>query len=145
MSIEDAFPSLREAGYRVTSPASSVYNCIAWAAQEDGRWWWPDPRGFYYWPQGLPRTDALESFVEAFRLLGFVSCGEAAEVEAAYERVALYGREGRVKHAARQLPDGRWTSKLGQNVDVEHSLEALAGGVYGNVMGILRRRSQASD
>jgi len=144
MSIENAFPSLREAGYRVTSPASSVYNCIAWAAEEDGRWWWPDPRGFYYWPQDVPRTDALESFIHAFGVLGFVSCGEAAEVEAEHEKVALYGKEGRVKHAARQLPDGRWTSKLGQNIDIEHSLEALTGRIHGSVIAILRRRRQAS-
>jgi hypothetical protein len=43
-------------------------------------------------------------------------------------------------HAARQLPDGQWTSKLGKYVDIEHSApEDVAGGVYGEVMQFMKR------
>jgi hypothetical protein len=45
-----------------------------------------------------------------------------------------------VKHAARQLPTGRWTSKLGKAVDIEHDTpEGVTGPVYGAVVKFLRR------
>lgn len=34
-------------------------------------------------------------------------------------------------HAARQLPNGRWTSKCGQAEDIEHDLRDLEGRLYG--------------
>jgi hypothetical protein len=60
-------------------------------------------------------------------------------VEPGYEKVALYALAGLPKHAARQLPGGRWTSKLGPLEDVEHALEGLIGTWYGNVVQILKR------
>jgi hypothetical protein len=43
-------------------------------------------------------------------------------------------------HAARQLDNGKWTSKLGQLEDIEHeSLEALSGAVYGSVVQVLKK------
>jgi hypothetical protein len=41
--------------------------------------------------------------------------------ECGYEKIAIYVRSGEVKHVARQLPDGRWTSKLGPGYLIEHS------------------------
>ena len=41
--IDAIFPGLRNSAYRVTSPAARDYNCIAWAAGDATRWWWPDP------------------------------------------------------------------------------------------------------
>ena len=31
--------------YSITSPTEISYNCIAWAANEDTRWWWPAQGG----------------------------------------------------------------------------------------------------
>jgi len=42
-------------------------------------------------------------------------------------------------HAARQLENGRWTSKLGELEDIEHDLHHLASGAYGAVVQILKR------
>ena len=45
-------------------------------------------------------------------------------------------------HAARQLADGRWSSKLGRREDIEHVLDALAGvdgDEYGQVVQVLKR------
>ncbi|MCI0637958.1 MAG: hypothetical protein L0Y72_23715 [Gemmataceae bacterium] len=36
-------------------------------------------------------------------------------------------------HAARQLPTGRWSSKLGPSEDIEHDLHALEGEIYGTI------------
>ena len=60
-------------------------------------------------------------------------------LEAGYEKVALYALAGVPKHAARQLPGGGWTSKLGELDDIEHTLEGLVGSWYGNVVQILKR------
>jgi hypothetical protein len=140
--LETLFPGLRGTEYRVTSPKERKYNCIGWAAGDTGRWWWPDPppddEG-YHWPAGAPHEETLAAFIAAFAVLGYVPCeGDAAE--AGWERVALYASaDGVPTHAARQLPDGRWTSKLGRREDVEHGLRDLEGSAYGTVVQIVKR------
>jgi hypothetical protein len=42
-------------------------------------------------------------------------------------------------HAARQLPTGHWTSKLGESEDIEHRLHDLEGLIYGQVVLVLAR------
>jgi hypothetical protein len=85
------------------------------------------------------RAATVEAFEEAFASLGYTPC-EAEDLEAAYEKVALYATaEGGPTHMARQLPGGGWTSKLGEQVDIEHELHALAGDLYGAVVRLLRR------
>jgi hypothetical protein len=138
MTIEDYFPNLKPTGYAVTSPTSPVYNCIAWAAGVTDDWWWPDPLGISFWPGTAPRDQTLAAFIEVFRGLGYEPCGDDG-LEPAYEKVALYALAGLPKHAARQLPNGRWTSKLGELEDVEHALDALVGAWYGSVVQILKR------
>jgi len=58
-----------------------------------------------------------------------------------FEKVALFAESGLLyTHAARQLASGRWTSKLGGAEDVEHDRpNDVAGGVYGEVVQIMRR------
>jgi hypothetical protein len=56
------------------------------------------------------------------------------------EKVALYAdANGCPTHVARQLPNGRWTSKLGELEDIEHDLPALEGDLYGSVTLVLKR------
>ncbi len=57
-----------------------------------------------------------------------------------YEKLAIYAMADQPKHAARQLPGGMWTSKLGQGIDIEHMLEGLESELYGKVVKIMRRR-----
>jgi hypothetical protein len=136
IEIEIAFPRLQSRGYRITSPQSPLYNCIAWAAGETHRWWWPEPRR--YWPDGIPRDDSLSSFLAAFGTLNFSQC-QTPDLEPGVEKVALYGRDGRCMHAARQLSSGLWSSKLGMAWDISHALDDLAGNKYGQVLAILGR------
>ena len=71
--------------------------------------------------------------------LEFEECANS-QLEAGFEKVALYATDrGTVTHAARQLKNGLWTSKLGPNHDVEHTIEALEGGLYGRAIKFLRR------
>jgi len=95
--------------------------------------------GSDYWPDGVPRSVSLDAFIHAYETLGYQHC-EGAEHEPGFEKIALYvKREGKPTHAARQMPDGRWTSKLGRAEDITHRLNALVGDMYGNVAQIMRR------
>ena len=47
--------------------------------------------------------------------------------------------QGTPLHAARQLPNGRWTSKLGELEDIEHVLHDLEGAAYGSVVLVMKR------
>ena len=135
--LETVFPGLSCDEYEETSDWSARYNCIAWAAGSDGEWWWPAPG--YYWPRGVAREASLVATVAAFKTLGYVECS-SGEVELGFEKIALYAVDDRLSHAARQLPDGKWTSKLGKRIDITHnSLECLHGKSYGHVGCFMKR------
>src|SRR5262245_4177652 len=132
--IEVTFPRLHGADYQVTSPPDDVYNCIAWAAGHIDAWWWPVGSGDIYWPEAAPREATIEAFRVAFITLGYTECA-SENLETGYEKVALFAHaQGRPTHAARQLPNGRWTSELGRREDIEHALHDLGGDLYGTVV-----------
>jgi len=138
--IEAIFPNLQNSSYQVTSPENQDYNCIAWTAGDTRRWWWPDPDEWdAYWPSQLARSETLPAFVELFASLGYVPCAEP-EYEVGFEKIAIFATaEGIPTHAAKQLPNGRWSSKLGKLEDIEHSLLDLGGSIYGSVASIMKR------
>ncbi len=62
-------------------------------------------------------------------------------MESGREKVAIYvGPSGTPTRASRQLKNGWWASKLGQNIDIEHTFEALDGPEYGQVACVLARQ-----
>jgi hypothetical protein len=138
-AIQPKFPQLTAANSRPTSPYDEGYNCIAWAAENTDYWWWPDAMGQHYWPPDVPREETIEAFVRAYGLQGYVRRSDAA-LEAGTQKIAIYtDANGKPTHAARQLSDGWWTSKLGQQIDIEHEFAALDGPGYGTVAVILAR------
>jgi hypothetical protein len=139
--LESLFPKLKDVGYERTSPESAEYNCVAWAVRKQDQWWESAPG--YYWPVAVSvYSQSIESVVIALKSLDFSVC-ENVEVEVGYEKVAIYGQDGEYTHVARQLPSGKWTSKIGGLEDIEHgSLEALVGIEYGIVAKILKRKYQ---
>jgi hypothetical protein len=140
--LEDLFPGLKDSGYQVTSLPATAYNCVAWAAGDTSAWWWPDSdpdNDAAFWPAGLPRAETVSAFIAAFATLGYRPC-DNSDREPSFEKVALFARPDSVSaHAARQLPDGAWTSKLGALEDVSHPLGALDGDAYGTVVQVLKR------
>jgi hypothetical protein len=143
--FEVLFPALQPLSYQVTSPTDTAYNCIAWAAGDTQTWWWPDPDGLAYWPAGASRTETVAAFVTALGSLGYSPCA-GGQLEPGFEKVALFAdAQGRPRHAARQLPDGRWTSKMGELEDIAHGLHDLAGSVYGAVIQVLKRPAAAAQ
>jgi hypothetical protein len=128
------FPRLGVADFTETSPDAEDYNCIAWAAGVQGEWWEPSIDGV--WPIDVPRNPTVDNLSAK---LGYSEC-DSADLEEGFEKVAIYGSPSEYEHAARQLPDGRWTSKLGADVDISHvNLDCLEGGLYGDVQRILKR------
>jgi hypothetical protein len=88
---------------------------------------------------GLARAETLAAFREAFVSLGYVEC-RGDDLETGFEKIALFAKyQGIPLHAARQLPSGRWTSKLGEAEDIDHALRDLEGEVYGSVVLIMKR------
>lgn len=142
--IEALLPGLRGTGYSLTSPADDRYNCIAWAAGATDRWWWPGDPALTYWPEGVPRAETLEAFRAAFTAIGFLVC-DNSRVEPGFEKIAIFADvSGAPTHAARQLPSGRWSSKLGRLEDIQHALDDVAGEAYGAVVQLMKRPAPTS-
>ena len=115
---EFRFPNLDPTVYEVTSPETPEYNCMVWAAGDSTRWWWPLSGA--HWPSGAPRMETVDSFRIAFETMGYEVC-PGQEYEQGFEKVAIYAHtDGVPTHVARQLENGRWTSKLGDWEDIEH-------------------------
>lgn len=139
--IKPNYPNLLVYGYKVTSQDTIDYNCAAWAAEDDENWWWPDAQNEEYWPDGIPREETLDAFQQAYQTLGYEICqGDA--LEEGFQKIAIYTSSNKIPtHIARQLPNGKWTSKLGQYEDIEHNnLQGLTGNPgYGEVACIMKR------
>ena len=138
--LTNSFPDLSRDGYTEESPGTIQYNCFAWAASDDTQRWDPDPLfQNAHWPDGVPREQTFDAFVQAFEQLGYEEC-DTEILEPGVEKVAIYERFGVPQHMARQLDNGSWTSKLGDDVDINHALRGLEGAIYGTVTKILRRK-----
>lgn len=130
------FPRLSPTNHRVTSPVTRVYNCVAWAVGEDHRWWEPGK----FWPcpvasGGFTVSDVLDALGTA----GYLAC-PGGDLEAGFEKVAVYAGFDDPTHVSRQLADGSWTSKLGPDEDIEHdTADDVAGGLYGDIVQFMRR------
>jgi hypothetical protein len=137
--LEQDWPNLAKTSYKITSRHTSDYNCIAWAASEDDRWWSPIPQDDYYWPEGVPQEVTLKAFILAYQSLGFTCC-EDDTVAVGYEKIAIYSSaDGTPRHVARQLASGAWTSKLGSLEDIQHELAGVEGEMYGTVQQLMQR------
>jgi hypothetical protein len=94
-----------------------------------------------FWPAAAPLEETVPAFVTAFVTLGFQPCAEVTP-DADFEFIAIFAQpDGTPTHAARRLANGNWTSKLGNQVDIEHPLDAICGHLYGQVVQYLLRPS----
>jgi len=119
-----------------TSDATAEYNCLAHAVFDAHHWIWPSEDGC--WPVGLPREETLEGVCAFLALLGYNEDTDTSR-EAGYSKIAIFVNDGLPVHFARQQPNGKWSSKTGSGIDLEHSsLSVVEGGEYGYVAKILR-------
>lgn len=142
------FPALaHDPLFKVTSPETWEYNCIAWAHNRV-RWEWAEidyPDDPPYWPEGVLRENTLEAYIANFEASGYTLC-HSQNLEDSVLKIAIFATpDGIVTHASRQLPDGAWTSKIGAMSDIRHSLLSLEGEIYGRVCAIMQRPSATSS
>jgi hypothetical protein len=134
VSVADLYarvPRLETSRHRITSPPTDRYNCVAWVYRDFERWWEPG----FYWPEYAPMPvgdEDLDAYVRLFAHAGFREC-ETPDFETGYLKIAIYARDGRFHHVAKQLPSDAWSSKVGKSVDLRHEqLDALYDCAYWN-------------
>ena len=145
VDLDLMLPGLRSTPYSVTSDATPAYNCVSWAVGETHRWWEPSDSTSKYWPAGVPRDDSVEALQDALATVGFTPCDDG-QLEPDFVKLAIFADDEGYTHVARQLPSGRWTSKLGRDRDIEHELHALTSHRslspsyrYGEIVGFMQR------
>jgi hypothetical protein len=135
------FPKLASTQFEITSPRTKLYNCIAWAAGETNRKWWPDKMNVDFWPKGVAREATLAAFITAYNTLGYEPC-DNGDFEIGFEKIAIFLKPaGTPAHAARQLGNGKWTSKLGNEEDIEHELNGVECQQYGQAKKFMKRKT----
>ncbi len=133
--------------FDVTSECDSIYNCFAWAAGDDKKWWCPSEDG--YWPDGVPRESTVGAFVQVYGKLGYKLCVDGSLVPE-LEKIAIFGvgpaGEEEPTHAALQLENGEWTSKMGTLEDISHkTVDAVRGPLYGKIVCFMSRPRSTSQ
>lgn len=140
IEIEYHFPQLSTTGYKITSPKTPKYNCIAWAGNDSDRFWWPTDEYGYYWPDTIEKRETVEVFIEAYKTIGFNVC-DNSDYEGGWEKIAIYADHNNLpKHAARMIDERTWTSKLGRNYDISHTINGLDGNTYGSPKIFMKRK-----
>jgi hypothetical protein len=145
---EDKFPTLAIAGYEVTSTETWRYNCIAHAADDHDHWW--ESPVFYkprcYWPPSAMRGYTIDALVSAFQAIGYTLCADG-ELEDGFDKVVLYSNDrGEWTHAAKQVADGSWSSKLGPWEDIRHAtVEAIECPDYGKASKYMKRPKKRAN
>jgi hypothetical protein len=124
----------------ITSPQTPIYNCIAFSVHMEFTYIWPDEDEIYAWPPFLKREPSVPVFLDFYKACGYAPCGNF-NFEDAYEKIAIFGADGEVAHAARQIVrDRKWASKMGDLADIRHvDLNAIAGGEYGSPVACVAR------
>lgn len=141
---EGFFPHLTNGNFKITSPIDSNYNCFAWAIEEKSIKYAPFPFDLYSWPNHINREDKLDSFFKFYSDYGYKLCKNGRK-EKGFQKIALYTKEidGELTatHVARQLPNGKWTSKIAGYEDIEHrTVHNLAGCHLGETIYYLKRK-----
>jgi hypothetical protein len=137
------YPNLHSGNHRDTEPPDPKYNCIAWAAGRTDKWWDPaEPEegdDNLYWPENVPRDHKVTSLIMALESVGFIICADGC-LEDGIEKIAAYADGPEYTHAARQLENGKWTSKMGPDERIEHDTpEDVVGPAYGQVTAFMKR------
>jgi hypothetical protein len=146
------FTNLDARNHKVTSPATPavrhperpyhIYNCMAMAVGDYTRVWWPGGMG--YWPR-QPSEDTVDEVVDVLRAdFGYEICNDG-KFEKDFRKVAIFADANNLpQHIAFQPNQTgsvrrRWKSKMGNNVNIEHELLAVACKLYGSPVKFLRR------
>ncbi len=121
--------------YEFLGPGTKKYNCIAWSLGITSRWVWPG--------------DRVEDFDKLYEQYGYRRLTKLDyRLQDGVEKVVLYGRKKDKRvlctHAARQMPDGNWTNKLGSLPLIKvPSPDHMDGPGYGSPVAVYVRKKPA--
>jgi hypothetical protein len=138
-----AFPGLTDDNHTKTSPEDKSYNCMGHATNTP-LWWNPvddSPSGEFYWPPNAPRENSIRAYRKALECVRYKIC-ENENFESGFEKIAIFAKDNMPTHMARQLDEKFWTSKLGRGVDISHTLRALYGLNFGEVVLFMKKAKQ---
>jgi hypothetical protein len=134
------FPNLQKTSHEVTSDADASYNCVSYAYGITNRKLWPGFTPDYFWPRNFPQTETVETLKKLFETVGYSDAENGTFIEG-FEKVAIYAdSKGKPTHAARQIGHGKWSSKLGNWFDIEHTENGVSGGDYGKIVAFMVRK-----
>jgi hypothetical protein len=137
LSLEQ-FPNSFIEPFTITSHETPQYNCVAWALNDTENWWEADED--YRWLDTIDFDNTLATMQRFFQYFGFEPI-DTPNFKNGIEKIALFSDDGMdCTHVAKQLSTHIWTSKLGVSHDITHTLSALEGGIYGNVVMILQKK-----
>jgi hypothetical protein len=127
--IKRFWPNLAQSGFEFKSVETTSYNCVTWVNKIQ-----TDRVDYSHDEEGNPQIDeyfySAEPYIKYFKEHGFEIC-DNSDLEDGFEKIAIYKKNNDFKHVARQLPNGKWTSKMGDFEDIEHTtLEAVEGYLY---------------
>jgi len=102
----------------------------------------PPVEPWHFWPLGAPLDFSAAGFVEAYKLLGFQLCDNGIP-ETGFEKIAVYAvANGEFGHASKLMPNGLWSSKLGDWEDISHTTPDLVENQhYGTVRHFMKRHT----
>jgi hypothetical protein len=125
--LEALFPQLKQGTYIHTSNATARYNCVAFANDNDRKWWEPDLYGGqFHWPKGI--GDDVDGWAKIFIDQGYEVTEDPSHLHG-HEKIAIYVDvdDNSPSHVAKSNGQA-WKSKLGKFQDIEHpSLDILEG------------------
>jgi hypothetical protein len=140
--VRSSFPRLQLRYVEVLGPSTRQYNCIAYSL------------GVNHWvnPMTGDEKNPLEPMDKLYAQEGYVREADMnCAVEPGKEKLVVYAAINpdatirSVTHAARQEPDGTWTSKLGSLALIRHTTpEALRGPTYGMPVAVYVRTAPLS-
>lgn len=141
------FPSLADdPNFRISSPSTWDYNCIAWAMGFENRWvsHISDPylndirKRFIWWPPGIEISERCDALIEAFKAVGFEETIDNG-FNPHYDKAVLYTDGIKWTHASRLIGDGLEHSKFGGLYDAFHSSNRFENTVYGSPYAYMQR------
>jgi hypothetical protein len=148
LHLPQLFPKLAHSTWKIRGGPMGRYNCIAWAAGDTKRHWWPGVAPQSFWPNGDP-TPTLNNFIQAYSTLGYAPCNMDSSNDPSIKKITIYTKSNmamrldEVQHASLQRITGVWSSKLGPWELVDHEFDAVAGHVnceYGDIVQMMSRK-----
>ncbi|HYE53679.1 MAG TPA: hypothetical protein VD996_02510 [Chitinophagaceae bacterium] len=131
--MESLWPDLKEGeNFHFTSLKKRGYKCVWYALMLDrgdiDMLWFRD----FYNLDPATLDHSAKGYAKCFQqYFGFEEC-LSKEYEEGFIKIVLYEDKNQdFKHVARVLPNGYFTSKMGNYEDIQHSLEAVCGNEYG--------------